>query len=57
VRGLAQLLPGLWQVVTCSYLLDLDETETCAVLAKSLSGNPLMRGGVRQMEEVSLPRR
>jgi hypothetical protein len=57
VGGLAQLSPGLRQVVTCRYLLDLDETETCAVRAGSLSGNPLVLGGVRQIEEVSLPRR
>ncbi len=32
VRGLAQLSPHQRQVVTCRYLLDLDEAETCAVL-------------------------
>jgi RNA polymerase sigma-70 factor (ECF subfamily) len=32
VRGLAQLTPQQRQVVTCRYLLDLDETETSAVL-------------------------
>ena len=32
VRGLAELSPTQRQVVTCRYLLDLDETETCAVL-------------------------
>lgn len=32
VRGLAQLTPPLRQVVTCRYLLDLDEVETAAVL-------------------------
>jgi RNA polymerase sigma-70 factor (ECF subfamily) len=32
VRGLSQLSPALRQVVTCRYLLDLDEAETCAVL-------------------------
>ena len=32
VRGLAQLSPEHQQVVTCRYLLDLDEEETAAVL-------------------------
>jgi RNA polymerase sigma-70 factor (ECF subfamily) len=32
VRGLARLSPEQRQVVTCRYLLDLDESETCAVL-------------------------
>jgi RNA polymerase sigma-70 factor (ECF subfamily) len=32
VRGLARLTPEQRQVVTCRYLLDLDERETCAVL-------------------------
>jgi RNA polymerase sigma-70 factor (ECF subfamily) len=32
VRGLAQLTPEQRRVVTCRYLLDLNEAETCAVL-------------------------
>ncbi|MCW2851069.1 MAG: polymerase, sigma-24 subunit, subfamily [Nocardioides sp.] len=32
VRGLARLSPAQRQVVTCRYLLDLDEAETAAVL-------------------------
>jgi RNA polymerase sigma factor (sigma-70 family) len=32
VHGLAQLSPAQQQVVTCRYLLDLDEAETAAVL-------------------------
>ena len=32
VRGLAQLSPAHREVVTCRYLLDLDEAETAAVL-------------------------
>jgi RNA polymerase sigma-70 factor (ECF subfamily) len=32
VRALDQLAPALRQVVTCRYLLDLDEAETAAVL-------------------------
>jgi RNA polymerase sigma factor (sigma-70 family) len=32
VRGLAQLSPEQQKVVTCRYLLDLDEAETAAVL-------------------------
>lgn len=54
VRGLARLSPAHRQVVTCRYLLDLDEAETAAVLGwpRGTVKSRLSRALARLREEV-----
>jgi RNA polymerase sigma factor (sigma-70 family) len=55
VRGLAGLSPAHRQVVTCRYLLDLDEAETAAVLGwpRGTVKSRLSRALAKLREEVS----
>lgn len=56
VRGLAELSPAHRQVVTCRYLLDLDEAETAAVLGwpRGTVKSRLHRALARLREEVAV---
>ena len=56
VRGLAGLSPAHRQVVTCRYLLDLDEAETAAVLGwpRGTVKSRLSRALARLREEVTI---
>ncbi|GAA4371283.1 RNA polymerase sigma factor RpoE [Nocardioides caricicola] len=56
VRGLAVLSPAHRQVVTCRYLLDLDEAETAAVLGwpRGTVKSRLSRALARLREEVAV---